>query len=124
MAERKSRINTSALFQTMVAAGDTRDIGKETSPEEGERRVAATEKKKSSEEKDRITIYLQKETNRKLSLQSSTKCKEKDRTAIVEAAVALLLDLNDDTYARLKATAEATGRSTGSIVEDALRKIL
>lgn len=83
-----------------------------------------SKKAKAFEEKDRVTLYLRKDTNRKLNAQSSMKFKEKDRTAIVEAAVSLLLDIDDDTYARLKAKAKQTGNSMGSIVEAALEKFL
>lgn len=125
MADRKNRIDTSKLFEKLVSAGDVRDIANETpSPEEPVRKKTAAVVAKPTEEKERVTFYLPKGTNKELSIQSAMKNKEKDRTAIVEAAVSLLLALEPDVYARLKATAEATGRPMGSIVNDALKNFL
>lgn len=125
MADRKNRIDTSKLFEKLVSAGDVRDIANETpSPEAPVQKKTSSVVAKPTEEKERVTFYLPKGTNKELSIQSAMKNKEKDRTAIVEAAVSLVLALEPDVYARLKATAEATGRPMGSIVNDALKNFL
>ncbi len=115
MGEKKQGINTSELFQRMMGAGDQRDILNEP-----QKKIFG----KKQEEKDRLTVYLPKDLHIKLCMEGATKRKGKDKTAIVEAAVELLLNLDDSVFERLKATAEASGRSTGKIVEDALIRFL
>lgn len=135
MADRKNRIDTSKLFEKIISAGDTRDIAndkpsteesssKKPLAEEPIQEKTASVMAKPTEEKVRVTFYLPKDTNKELSIQSAMKNKEKDRTAIVEAAVSLLLALEPDVYSRLKATAEITGRPMGSVVNDALKSFL
>ena len=135
MADKKNRIDTTKLFEKFISAGDVRDIAndKPSTEESSSKKPLAQEpiqKKtasvtaKPAEEKERVTFYLPKDTNKELSIQSAMKNKEKDRTAIVEAAVSLVLALEPDVYSRLKATAETTGRPMGSVVNDALKSFL
>lgn len=125
MASTKKRIDTSTLFQNMMNAGDTSNIG-----EESVDKAIGSENKRSGrrkqtlpvEKKVPVTIYLTEKTALELRQQGASKQKAKDKTAIAAAAIELLLDMDASIYEQLRSFAATTGKTTGQVVNEALEK--
>lgn len=120
MAEKKSRVDTSALFAGMI--GKT-DQDQQTTAELIKPAVQRKNvEKKESKGKRQISIYIPHELDRELSVQGAMKDKEPDKSTIARIGIEIALALEPELYLDIKEKSEISGKSVGEIVKEAIKK--
>lgn len=130
MAEKKNRVNTNALFTSIIGKSEEEQQGVKPEvavPAAAPDMVTAPAQnskagRKAGEVKKQVSIYLTPDLDRELSVQGATKEKETDKSAIARTGIEIALALSVQTYLELKVKSEATGKSIGDIVKEVLEK--
>lgn len=131
MAEKKSRVNTDALFNSMI--GKKGEEAQQDDKQEVAAPVAAPATitapaqnskagRKAGEVKKQVSIYLPPDLDRELSVQGAMKEKEADKSAIARTGIEIALALSPQTYLELKEKSDATGKGIGDIVQEVLER--
>lgn len=131
MAEKKNRVNTNALFTSIIGQPEEAEQ-KEVKPEvvtpaaaPATITAAAQNSKagrKAGEVKKQVSIYLPPDLDRELSVQGAMKEKETDKSAIARIGIEIALALSPQTYLELKEKSDATGKGIGDIVQEVLER--
>ena len=98
----KNRVNTDKLFENIMGKSDV--------PEDNK--------------KYQVSIYLTRAIDRELSIQGAIKEKEPDKSAIVRAALGIILSLSNEEYAKIKFAAKDRGVSPGQVIKELVTKYL
>lgn len=133
MGNKKNRIDTSALFETMAVK--TNFLNEETKSEDApkEEPVSQEVSAKASSEKPKgrkplkekniqVSVYLRPEQAKELRIQNALKEKETDKSALARTGIDIALQMSSQCYNKLKQQAEERKLLPGELVEKALQE--
>lgn len=135
---KKKRVDTDLLFETMtgrVASNqEVENPESNSQPHEKpaakatesqpEKRPAAQEVKKDNVKKIQISVYITKDQDRELSIQSALKEKGTDKSDIVRNALDIIFGISTEDYLAAKMIAESKGVEIGQVMGNALQAFL
>lgn len=131
MADKKSRVNTNALFTSIIGKPEEAEQ-QEVKPEVAAPLEAPTTEKepvqnskvgrKTGEVKKQVSIYLPPDLDKELSIQGAMKEKETDKSSIARTGIEIALAISPQTYLELKEKSETTGKGIGDIVQEVLER--
>ena len=119
MAEKKNRIDTDALFSTMIGK---QEMEQQDKPKTSTAMDILKPGRKRRQANKQVSIYLPPDLDRELSVQGAMKDKDTDKSAIARTGIEIALALSPETYLKLKDKASTTGKGVGEIVREVLEK--